>query len=182
MIEYVATNPGDTIERRDVLRVTFAETPQWFVPDEIASMNLAAEVTNLVAAIDAGTVGLVPVSDINVPPGAQTWTIDFMLQGQGRLTVGLAVTALDDAFRTLILSNGYIARVEKISAKQSLQGGTTRGTQSQTIADQLATTGFGRQLAALFGTVTTGLLVLGGVAAAIVYAPELKALMRRGKK
>lgn len=182
MIEYRETNAGDTIDEHDVLRVTFAETPHWFVPNDIASMNLAAEMNNLMTAIDAGNVGLTAVSDPTVPPGAQAWTVDFMLQGRGRMTVSRAVTALDKAFRTLFISNGYIAVVQKITANQSVRGGIDRGKDAQKVEEQTNNTGIGAQLTNVFGTVTKSLFVIGGVAIAIVYATEIKALLKRGKK
>ena len=178
-IQYVNTNAGDFVRLHDVLRVTFAEELHWFVPDDVASQNLRAEVDNLIADMEQGGYGLAPVSDVNVPPGALAWTIDFM-PPSGSVSVGSAISQLDAGLRTLLTSNGYIGRVEKITG--ALAGapdaGTERGDTSTTLEEQLQETAFGRQLAGIFGKAVLGLAVLGGITLAIVYAPEIKLALK----
>jgi hypothetical protein len=175
-------NAGSVLGSHDVLRVTFAEEPHWFVPDDVASANLRAEVSNLIASMESGGFALAPASDVSVPPGALAWTIDFV--PVGAVTVGQAVTQLDDALRTLFTSNGYVARVEKLAggAGGQLDAGTQRGDTSLTLEQQLQQNELGKQLASIFGKATIGLAVLGGAALLLVYAPQVKAAVSRVRR
>lgn len=186
MIEYVNTNPGDVIALHDVLRITFVETPSWLVPDSIASENLAFDIDTLIRNTEGGGYPVVPVSDTTVAPGSLAVTIDFMPPGAGSVTVADAVQAITAGLYGALefLDSTTISRVERITGAQAGApgAGVDRGATSQTIEQQLQQTTIGATLGKWFGTATTGLVLVGGVALLLVFAPEIEGLLRSGRK
>jgi hypothetical protein len=166
--------PGTVLGFHDVLRVTFAEEPHFFVPDHVAYLNFKAQVDNLIRRMEAGGFSLAPASDVNVPPGAKVWTIDFIAPS-GYAVVGPALSQMDEAleYGLIVNSNAYIARVEKVrgAAAGAPDAGDDRAGTSLTFEEQLQQTELGAMLARVFGKAIIGLVVVGGITLAIIYAP-----------
>ena len=185
MITYVNTNPGDSIRLHDVLRVTFAETPSFLVPDDVASANLASDVGHLIRSMEDGGYAVAPVSDTTVAPGAQAVTIDFMVPGQGTVTVAQAVQQLTGGLFGVLefVQATEIVRVERITgAEAGAPGaGVERGATAQTVEEQLSQTTVGATLASFFGKATTGLVIIAVIAGVFVFAPEIKAALRASR-
>lgn len=183
---YIApTNPGTVLGRHALLRVTFAEEPHWFVPDHVAALNFKAQVDRLIAQMEGGGFQLAPASDTHVPSGMTTWTIDFIAPS-GYAVVGQAVTQLDENLKAgwVLNSNAYVARVERITGAQAGEedAGEDRAGTAITLEEQLQETAFGQQLAKWFGRATVGLIVIGGITLAVIYAPEIKTALRIGRR
>ncbi len=183
---YVApVTPGTVLGLHDILRVTFAEEPHFFVPDHVAYLNFKAQVDNLMRRMEAGGFSLAPASDVNVPPGAVAWTIDFIAPS-GYAVVGPALSQMDEAleYGLIVNSNAYIARVEKVRGADagSPGAGDERAGTSLTFEEQLQQTELGAVLARVFGRAVVGLAVLGGVALLLVYSPELKTALGIGRR
>jgi hypothetical protein len=119
MPEYVHTDAADVLGIHQGLRVTFAETPTWFVPDMVATANLRDDLEHLISSMESGGYSITAVSNTVPPPGSQAWTIDFKPVG-GSISVGDALNELEGGMFGPFdfLKRTYIRRVEKYDDQQ----------------------------------------------------------------
>lgn len=156
------------------LRVTFAETRSIFTPDAVESSDLADNVAHLVDQMSQGGYDIAPASDVTVASGELAATVDFVVVGNGNVAVSDAVNQIQGAlYGPLdILRRTYIRSVELLGA-----GGVTFGTPIAAPGADTETS-----LTSLgLGTLGIGLLV-AGVVALFVFAPEVKTGVRLGAR
>lgn len=171
-----------TLSYPNVLRVTFGTTPSIFVPNALASSQLASDIDNLVNNIST-VAGVAIGSDPTVAPGALSVTIDFAPLGAvGATSIAQILAQIQAAMSGGLefLTDTNISRVELVNANNATGavGAAGRGSSADTVANDQKTQSFADQLAAFFGKVENVAIAGAAVGALFYFGPEIKAGLR----
>lgn len=167
--------PSSVIGPHQGIRVTFAETRSVFTPDAVEAADFQDNLAHLVDAIGQGGYAIVPASDVVPSPGELAATIDFIVPGQGSVTVADALNALQAGMYGPLdlLRRTYIRDVQQLGGGNI--GSAIPMATSDTEASPVAAVGSALGSVAL----TVGVLAVLGLA--FVYAPEIKAGLKARK-
>lgn len=108
--------PTSSLFPHQGVRVTFAQTRSALTPDFVEAADFRDNIDHLIHEMEGGGFALAPASGVVVAPGELAATIDFVVAGNGAVSVADAVTQLHNGLYGFLdlARRTYIRRVELI--------------------------------------------------------------------